>query len=119
MEVQNEALMKIRYQNGNAIEGITLSRTEQTLRVAVRGCDDAMEFTNIHGTWVSEDCEPVIVEVGMSRKAVEDYCDDAFLCPQELARHLVSLLYTDSSEDFLNERSLLRTGYTGVSTLIA
>jgi hypothetical protein len=110
--------MKIRYQNGSAFEGITLSRTQQTMRVAVKGGDDVLEFTNIHGTWVSEDCEPVTMEVGMTCAPVENLSEDDFICSQELAAHLVSLLFNDSTGDFFEEQSLWKTPYTGISPLI-
>jgi len=111
--------MRIRYQNGTSFEGITLLRTDEVVRVAVRGQDDAMEFTRIHGTWVSEDCEPVTMEVGMNRTTTEDYTDQDFICSPELASHLVRLLFTDSSEDLLDDQSVLRTAGTVVSRVMA
>lgn len=110
--------MKIRYQNGTVIEGSTLSRTEETMRVAVKGRDDVMQFTNIHGTWVSEDCEPVILEVGMTRRPGAAYSDDCFICSPELAGRLVCLLFTSTAADSRDEQSLLTTPFA-VSRVIA
>ncbi len=97
--------MTIRYQNGTVIEGSTLFRTEETMRVAVKGGDDVMQFTNIHGTWVSEDCEPVIMEIGMTRRPVAGYSDAGFICPPELASRLVGLLFTGTAADFPKSRA--------------
>jgi hypothetical protein len=117
--VATEALMKIRYQNGSAIEGMTLVRTAHNMRVAVQGWDDVMELTNIRGTWVSNDCEPVAVEIGMTFEPVENYSDDNFICSQELASHLVNLLFSDSNEDWLDETGLLKTNSATGSRLLA
>jgi len=111
--------MKIRYQNGTAIEGMTLVRTGQTMRVAVQGWDDVMELNNIHGTWVSDDCEPVNVEIGMTFEPLADYTDDQFICSQELASHLVNLLFSDSNEDWLDETGLLKAHSATASRLLA
>ena len=111
--------MKIRYQNGTAIEGMTLVRTGQTMRVAVQGWDDVMELNNIHGTWVSDDCEPVNVEIGMTLEPLADYTDDQFICSQELASHLVNLLFSDSNEDWLDETGLLKAHSATASRLLA
>src|ERR1035438_9959874 len=89
MELQSETPMKIRYQNGTVIEGSTLSRTEENMRIAVKGRDDVMQFTNIHGTWVSEECEPVIMEMGITWRPADHFSDDNFICPQELATRLI------------------------------
>jgi len=91
--------MTLRYTNGKTIEGVTLVRTANTMRVAVQGCEDAAEFTNVHGTWISEDCEPVTIEYGPRRNPVETLSEADCICPPELAAHLIDLLFTDSAED--------------------
>ena len=111
--------MKIRYQNGSAIEGLTLYRTDQSMRVAVSGRDDVMELTRIRGAWITDDCEPVIMETGIAFKDVVDDSDDNFICPRELAEHLVSLLFIDAAEDVFDEQGLMQPAHTGASTLLA
>jgi len=111
--------MKIRYQNGTAIEGLTLFRTDEKMRIAVKGGEDVMELTNIHGTWVSDECEPVIMETGTPNKLAADFSDENFICPQELAQHLVSLLFIDSAGDFFDEPDPTERLHTGTSPLIA
>jgi hypothetical protein len=111
--------MRLRYQNGKVIEGVTLSRTGQRMRIAVSGGEDAMELTNVHGIWVSDDCEPVTLEIGMTLNPVENYSDDYFICPQELASHLVQLLFSDSTEHLMEEPGLVKTHPNAASTMIA
>jgi hypothetical protein len=91
--------MTIRYADGKAIEGVTLARTAGIMRVAAKGCEDAAEFINVHGTWISEDCEPVTLQYGPLRNAPAAFAEDDFICPRELAARLIDLLSTDSAED--------------------
>ena len=97
--------MKIRYADGRAVEGVTLARTANTMRVALQGCDDVAEFINIHGRWISEDCEPVSVEYGPRRNAPTTLSEADCICPRELAARLIERLLTDSSEDEWEGRS--------------
>jgi len=93
-------IMKIRYADGKTIEGVTLRRTGDFMRVAVKGGDDAAEFIHVHGTWISEDCEPVTMEYdGSLRNAPTTLSEADCICPRELAARLIELLLTDSAED--------------------
>ena len=69
------------------------------MRVAVKGCDDAAEFINVHGTWISEDCEPVTLEYGPRRNAPTTLSDADCICSRALAAVLIDLLLTDSAEE--------------------
>jgi hypothetical protein len=91
--------MTIRYADGKAIEGVTLRRTANMMRVAVKGCDDAAEFINVHGTWISEDCEPVTLEYGSRQNAPTTLSDADCICSRALAAVLIDLLLTDSAEE--------------------
>jgi hypothetical protein len=91
--------MTIGYRNGKTIEGVTLARTANTMRVALKGCEDAAESINVHGTWISEDCEPVTIEYGPRRKAPATLSEADCICPRALAAVLIDLLLTDSAED--------------------
>lgn len=92
--------MTIKYSDGRTVEAVLLSRTETTLRVAIEGADDAMEVSDVNGTWVSTDCEPVSIEFAWQRHdrkktiSVDDCC-----CSHELAARLIHLLFTGSNED--------------------
>lgn len=91
--------MTIGYRDGKTIEGVTLARTANTMRVAIQGCEDVAEFTNVHGTWVSEDCEPVTVEYGPRRNPVATLSEADCICPPELAARLIYLLFSDNAEE--------------------
>jgi len=92
--------MKINYSDGRAVEAVLLTHTEGTLRVAVQGADDVMEISDINGTWVSEDCEPVVIDFAWQRLNRKPKINEAdCYCSHELAARLIHLLFTDSSED--------------------
>jgi hypothetical protein len=54
--------MTITYSDGRAVEAALLSRTGETIRVAIRGADDVTQFQKTGGTWVSENCEVARIE---------------------------------------------------------
>ena len=91
--------MILTYANGSKTEGFLLARTENKIRVAIPGCDDPMELTDIRGTWVSEDCEPVRVEFAWQQKTREEVLSEAdCLCSHELAARLIHLLWSGDEE---------------------
>jgi hypothetical protein len=89
------ATMNIRYNNGYQIEGVLLSRNDTAMRVAIEGSEDVLHLNEIHGTWVTEDCEPVHVDFAWAKK--EDLpvvtLDDC-ICSKELAAELLHLLFS-------------------------
>ena len=56
-------MLLIRFNNGRVLQGVMLALWSQMVRVAIRGADDAAEFRLINQTWISEDCEPVTIEL--------------------------------------------------------
>ena len=79
--------MTIAYPNGTTIEGIVLARTENWMRVAVRGCRDSVEYTaGPEGSWISETGETV--RIG-NRSITSAEALDEFICPQDLVERLV------------------------------
>ena len=52
-------MLIIDYNNGQVLQGIVLALADRTVRVAVKGSDDAVELRLINQVWVSEDCEVV------------------------------------------------------------
>lgn len=111
--------MQMRFQNGTLLEALTLSRTQQTLRIAVKGQDDVMELNNIHGTWVSEECEPVTVEMAMMSKTADADSEDDFICSQELACYLIRLISASDEDSTLGALSALKAPSTRISPMIA
>jgi hypothetical protein len=59
-----------------------------------------MEVSDINGTWVSADCEPVTFEFAWQQLGRKPQISEANChCSHELAAHLIDLLFTDSGED--------------------
>ncbi len=91
--------MTIRYSNGYQYEAILLSRTDERMRVAVEGSDDVVELTQIHGAWVSDDCEPVQVEFAWTRQqATQEISEEDCVCSHDLAARLIHLLFAGENE---------------------
>lgn len=86
------AAMTITYANGTKVEGIVLARSEEGMRIALRGCRDSVEFVaRPDGTWLSETGE--IVRIGsQSADASPGESLEDFLCPQDLVARLVGTL---------------------------
>jgi hypothetical protein len=92
--------MILTYADGSRTEAILLARSENKIRVALPGSDDPVELTDIHGTWVSEDCEPVRVEFAWEKKTHEEVLSEAdCVCSQELADRLLHLLWNGSNQE--------------------
>jgi hypothetical protein len=75
-------------------------RHEHTIRVAVKGGDDLLEFQDFNGTWISEDLEPVRIDFewqkhGRKVEVTEADC----ICSQELAARLIHLLLSGEEEE--------------------
>jgi hypothetical protein len=100
--------MTIRYANGRTLEAVLLSRTDNTLRVAAKNTDDVQVFSDINGTWVSEDCEPVRIDFEWQRHSREETVAEAdCICPKELASRLMYLLFSGNDEDGLKAKALV------------
>jgi hypothetical protein len=112
--------MTIKYANGTKLEAVIVTRRENTIRVAVKGGDDLVEFTDVNGTWVSEDCEPVEIEFAWHRHERQiEYSEADFVCPQELASRLIHMLLAGEepeSETIAPAHALL---HAAVTTMVA
>jgi hypothetical protein len=84
--------MTITYANGQSIKAALVVRTDNRIRVAFAGHDDLTEFTQINGTWVSEDCEAVQIEFGWPARTNREYKEEDFICSKDLAARLIHLL---------------------------
>lgn len=92
--------MKIKYSDGIAVEAVLLSRTDNTMRLAVQGAEDVIEVSNINGVWVSAECEPVSIEFAWQRRDHKPVISEAeCCCSRELAARLIHSLFAGSSED--------------------
>jgi hypothetical protein len=55
---------------------------------------------NIHGTRISEDIEPVIIEFEWQRSSSRaPVSEDEYICPMEPAAHLIHTLFAASGDD--------------------
>jgi hypothetical protein len=104
--------MVLRYADGSKTEAFLLARTENKIRVAIPGSDDPLELTDVRGTWISEDCEPVRVEFAWQGKTHEQMITEAdCLCSHDLAAHLIHLLWSaDEEEPWKANRSAVPSG---------
>jgi hypothetical protein len=91
--------MVLIYANGSRTEAFLLARTENKIRVAIPGSDDPLELTDVHGTWVTEDCEPVRVQFAWEGKTREQVLTEAdCICSHDLAARLLHLLWNPDEE---------------------
>jgi hypothetical protein len=62
--------------------------------------DDAIELSDINGTWVAADCEPVSIEFAWQRHDFQKTVTEAdCICSHELAARLIHSLFTGAQED--------------------
>jgi len=85
--------MNITYTNGQTIKAAMVVRFDNRIRAVLAGHDDLTEFTQINGTWVSEECEPVQIEFGFASRVNREYNEEDFICSAELATHMIHLLF--------------------------
>jgi len=91
--------MVLIYADGSRTEAFLLARTENRMRVAIPGTEDPLELTDIHGTWVTENLDPVGVEFAWQGKTREQVLSDAdCVCSQDLAARLLHLLWSGEEE---------------------
>jgi hypothetical protein len=63
----------VRYKTGRKLQGVLLALGDQSIRIAIQGEDDAVQFRLVRGVWVSEDCEVVTFE--FAEIAAQDQTD--------------------------------------------
>jgi hypothetical protein len=94
------AFVTITYGSGIALQAIVLSHEEHEIRAAAAGCDDVMVFTRSHGTWISEDGEPVTIEFAWQRRGASHVpSEDECICTKELAARLIPTVFGDDDRD--------------------
>lgn len=86
--------MTITHLNGNVQKAIVLSHDEHEIRALAAGCDDVLTFQCIHGTWISEEVEPVTIEFDWQRRRTAPApSEDDCVCPKDLAARLIRTLF--------------------------
>ncbi len=83
--------MYIRYADGREAEAIILSLTDDKIRVLARGAEDAEDFRQVGDTWITEACEPVLIEFRWQRRQ-KPVTEADCVCSKELAARLIRLL---------------------------
>jgi hypothetical protein len=85
--------MTIKYADGATVEALLLSRTENTLRVMHQGDEDVHIYTRANEAWVSEGCEPILIEFHWQRRSKTLRLAEAdCICSKQLAARLISML---------------------------
>ena len=85
--------MTITYRDGTNLNAIVLSHEENEIRANAAGGSDVLAFTRIHGTWVSEELEPVTIEFAWQRAGTPPSASvDDCVCPKKLAARLIGML---------------------------
>lgn len=91
--------MTIRYSNGFQVEGVLLTRTEDSMRVAVQGSDDILQLSLILGQWITEDCELVQVNFAWAKQDDRTVVTlDDCICSKDLAAKLLHLLFSGDQD---------------------
>ena len=86
-------VVTITYPNGTALEAIVLSHEDDEIRAVAAGCGDVLAFTRIHGTWISEEIEPVTIEFAWERRRTSPAISEhTCVCPKALAARLIQSL---------------------------
>jgi hypothetical protein len=97
----------ITYPDGTVLEAIVLSHEETEIRAIAAGCDDVLAFTRIHGTWISEEIEPVSIEFAWRRRGTSPATsEDDCACPKELAARLIAMLLSGCERAEAGEHTL-------------
>jgi len=110
--------MTITYANGQTMQAALVIRTDNRIRVAFPGCEDLTEFTQIDGTWVSEDCEAVQIQFGWPARPAREYQEEDFVCSQELAARLIHLLLNPEEDEGTNAVPPVQSCDSAVSRLV-
>jgi hypothetical protein len=84
--------MVIQFANGRTMEGVALARNGNTMRVALRGHNDALELFEVNGCWLTEDWEPVLIRTVEASDSPSFPSESEFVCPMELASRLIQML---------------------------
>jgi len=89
--------MTIHRADGTMLQAVLLTRTWDTIRVALAGARDALELVQMGGCWYTEEGQRVRLEEAWGdRVAVPLPHEEDFLCQPQLAAYLIGLLGTDS-----------------------
>jgi hypothetical protein len=93
-------MVTITYRSGTVLRAILLSHKEHEIRAIAPGCDDALAFSCVRGTWISEEIEPVTIEFEWQRPMTSPILsEDDCICSKEVAARLILTMFRDSEVD--------------------
>jgi hypothetical protein len=93
-------MVTITYRNGTVLRAILLSHKEDEIRAIAPDCDDALAFSCVRGTWISEEIEPVTIEFEWQRPRTSSILsEDDCICSKEVAARLIQMMFRDSEVD--------------------
>ena len=106
---------RITYLDGTVLKAIPLTYDQHEIRAVAPGTEDVLVFSRVHGTWISEEIEPVTIEFEWQRRVATPVPDENdCICPKELSASVQALFSGDkpreAGEDTLlqSRRSLRR-----------
>ncbi|HEY2013630.1 MAG TPA: hypothetical protein VGH38_09030 [Bryobacteraceae bacterium] len=96
---------------GQKVAAVIYTSTGTTMRVAIEGAEDLVDFSYISGQWVSENCQPVEVEFAWQNVAQSEIVTEAeCICPAEVASALVDLLWKGGADEGVEPLAVGSTG---------
>ena len=111
--------MTITYLNGTILKAIPLVYDLHEIRAVAPGSEDVLVFTRIHGTWISEEIEPVTIEFEWLCRAATPVPDEAdCVCSKELAAQLIQGLLSGEEREKAGANSLYAFSPEGTCTAI-
>jgi len=95
-----EASMTIQYSDGRTTEAIILNGDLNTIRVAVRGSNDALTLLRTGNSWTVDGAEPVEISFAWQQPSASNHVtEEDCICSKQLAAALIRhLLSEDESE---------------------
>lgn len=79
--------------------GLGGSHEESEIRTIPTSGGDVLAFTLIHGTWISEEIEPVAIEFAWQRRRASPVTSEGdCVCPKELAARLIQTLFAGGEQ---------------------
>ncbi len=89
--------MTITDPNGTVRQATVLAHGENEIRAVTADSDDVLVLRRVHGTWISEDLEPVVLQFEWQRGGAPHVPSEGdCVCPKELAAHLIQTLHSGS-----------------------
>ena len=95
--------MTITYPDGTRLQADLFTRTADTLQVAIQGQVATCEFTALNGAWISEDGDPVTIELHPDKRPGAVLAPDNSNRGKPLSNRLIARLLDPSDGDLLQE----------------